>query len=227
MAFEQDRVQTITVDSYGTLVDTDAAEKALAARVKDPRPISQLWRVRSLIYTMVGNYIEQYQPFYEINRAALQYALDVHGVDLSEEERNEILSVYHELDVFPDVRGGLRRLRNQGYPVYVLSNGNPEMLDSMVQHAEIHDVVEDKISVHEIQTFKPHPSVYRHAAERTDTPIQKIVHVAGPGFDVQGAMHSGMQGAWINRAGQPWEAFGPEPDLEIESFYDLADKLGS
>ncbi|MFC7156318.1 haloacid dehalogenase type II [Halomarina halobia] len=225
--FDPDRVTTITVDSYGTLVDTDAVEARLAERVPDPEPVSKLWRSRSLMYTMVGNFIGYYQPFYEMNRNALEYALDAHDVDLSSAERDEILGAYHELDVFPDVRDGIERLRAGGYPVYVLSNGNPEMLRSMVRHAGIADVVADTISADEIRTFKPHPDIYRHGAARTGTPIDEIVHVAGPAFDVLGAMHAGMQGSWINRDKGPWESFADvSPDLTIDSFDDLAEILG-
>lgn len=55
---------------------------------------------------MVGNAIGEYDSFYELIRHALNYALDENGVDLSEDDREEILSTYHELDVFDDVHGG-------------------------------------------------------------------------------------------------------------------------
>lgn len=227
MTFDAERVETVTVDSYGTLVDPSAAEKALADRVEDPKPVSDLWRSRSLMYTMVGNAIDFYQPFYEMNRDALQYALDVHGVDLDSEERDTILEIYHDLDVFADVREGISRLRDGEYDVYVVSNGNPEMLASMVTHAEIDDLITDTISAEEVETFKPASEIYRHAAARTGTRIDRIVHTAGPSFDVLGAMHAGMQAAWLNRDGAPWESFsGREPDVTITSFHDLADELG-
>ncbi len=226
MSLDVDRIETVTVDSYGTLVDPSAAEKRLADRVDDPEPVSNTWRVQSIAYTMIANHIDAYQPFYEMNRDALQYALDAHGVDLPAEERDEILAVYHELDVFDDVREGIERLRDGGYPVYVLSNGNPEMLSSMVEHAGIGDLIEDTISAHEVETFKPDSSLYEHAADRTDTSVENVVHVAGPAFDIQGAIHAGMQGAWINRSDDPWGRFDGDPDTEISTFYALADELG-
>ena len=80
MSLDTDHIETITVDSYGTLVDPNAVEAALAERVTDPEPVSKLWRSRSLMYTMVGNVIGFYQPFYDMNRDALQYALDAHNI---------------------------------------------------------------------------------------------------------------------------------------------------
>jgi 2-haloacid dehalogenase len=225
MAFDPDRVRTVTFDSYSTLVDVEAAEAALAERVADPAPVSDLWRARSLEYTFVANHTDAYKPFYEINRDALQYALEAFGVDLPAAERDAILAVYHELDVFTDVRDGIERLRDMGYPCYVVSNGNPEMLASMVDHADIGDLIADTISADEVETFKPDAEIYRHAAARTGTPIEGIVHVTAGWFDVMGARHAGMQSAWVNRKGQPWEPFDGDPDLTIDTFHDLADEL--
>ena len=225
MTFDADRVQTVTFDSYSTIVDVEAAEQALRDRVADPRPVSQLWRSRSLAYTFIANHIDAYQPFYEMNRDALQYALDVHGADVTTEERDEILAVYHELDVFADVRDGMERLVEAGYPLYVVSNGNPEMLESMVEHANIGDLLEDTVSADEIATFKPDADLYRHAAGRTGTPIRNVAHVTAGMFDVAGAVHAGMQGVWVNRSNGPEEQFGPDPDLTVSGFDDLAERL--
>ena len=226
MGLDAERVSTVTFDSYSTLVDVDAAEQALAARVDDPEPVSRLWRARSLEYTFVANHVNAYKPFYEMNRDALQYALDVHGVDLSTESRDEILAVYHELDVFDDVRDGIERLRDGGYDCYVLSNGNPEMLASLVDHANIADLVVDTISADEVRTFKPAAEVYRHGAARTGTPIDEVVHATAGWFDVLGARHAGMQAAWVDRKGTPWEPFAGDPDTTVETLYELANRLG-
>ncbi|GGN87023.1 haloacid dehalogenase type II [Haloarcula pellucida] len=225
MTFDPGRVTTLTFDSYSTIVDVEAAEKALSERVPDPQPVSRLWRSRSLAYTFIANAVDAYKPFYEVNRDALQYALDAHGVDISTEDRDEILAVYHELDVFDDVREGMNRLYDAGYDLYVVSNGNPEMLDSMVDHAGIGGLVEDTVSADEIGTFKPDAELYRHAAARTGTPIDEIAHVTAGYFDVYGAMHAGMQGVWVNRDDGPWDAFAGDPDLTIGSFHDLVDEL--
>ncbi|WP_435344861.1 haloacid dehalogenase type II [Haloarchaeobius sp. HRN-SO-5] len=226
MSFDPERVTTVTFDSYSTLVDVDAAEKALADRVPDPEPVRDLWRARSLEYTFVANQIDAYQPFYEMNRDALAYALAANDVDLSAGERDEILAVYHELDVFDDVRESIERLRGGGYDCYVVSNGNPEMLASMVEHANIGDLVEDTVSADEVRTFKPDAELYRHAAARTGTPIDEIAHATAGWFDVVGARHAGMQAVWVDRKGLPWEPFDGDPHLTVETLADLATELG-
>ena len=41
-----------------------------------------------------------------------------------------------------------------------------------------------------------------------------------------GARHAGMQGVWLNRKDMPWEPFDGDPDLTVDSLYDVADELG-
>jgi 2-haloacid dehalogenase len=228
MSLDTDRVETVTVDSYGTLVDPRAADRALAERVEDPEPVSRLWRSRSLAYTMVGNVVDAYQPFYEMNRDALEFALAVHGVDLPPGEVDEVLSVYLDLDAFDDVRPGIERLRDAGYAVWVVSNGDPRMLAAMVESAGLEGLVAGTVSADEVRTFKPHPRIYRHAAARTGTPVDRLLHAAGPAFDVLGAKHAGAQAAWVDRYGEPWESFaGVDPDATVGGLGALADALGA
>lgn len=225
MAFDADVVSTVTFDSYSTLVDVDAAAAALADRVDNPGSVSELWRARSLEYTLVANYIDAYQPFYEMNRDALQYALNAHDEPIDSEEQDSILAVYHELDVFDDVRDVIKRLNEAGYPCYVISNGDPEMLDSMIEHASLSNLIEDTVSAHEVRTFKPAAEIYRHAAERAGTPIEEVAHVTAGWYDVLGAIHAGMQGVWVNRSDNIWESFDGTPDFTIENLHSIVDEL--
>ena len=223
--FDPDRVTTITFDSYSTVVDVASAEAALEGHVDDPGAAASLWRSHSLFYTMVANHIGEFETFYELNRHAATYALEAFGADVDEATRDEITSIYHDLRTFDDVREGMERLA-ESYDLYVVSNGNPEMLETMVETAGIGDVLADTISAAEVETYKPDAEIYRHAAARTGTPIDEIAHTTAGWFDVQGAVHAGMQGVWVNRDGGPWPTYGPEPNLEIDSFHGLADELG-
>lgn len=226
MTFDSDAVETVAFDSYGTIVDVTAVGEPLSEHVDSPEVVAKLWRNRSLGYAMVANAIEEYDSFYALNRHALRYALDTLGIELDEETQEEILSTYHELPVFDDVRAGMKRLRDGGYELYVVSNGSEEMLETMVDHGDLGDLLTDTVSADEVERFKPDAEPYRHAADRIGTPIEEICFVAAGWWDVPGAVHAGMQGVWINRQNTLWGPYETEPDLTIETFGDLADELG-
>jgi 2-haloacid dehalogenase len=227
MSFDPDAVSTVTFDSFSTLVDVGSATDALDGVVDDPDAVARHWRTRSLFYAMVSNHIDAYQPFYEMNRDALEHALASAGAAVSAAQRDEILAVYARLDVFDDVRPGIERLVDAGYDCYVVSNGNPEMLDRMVDHTEIGDLIGEAISADEVEVFKPASELYRHAAARTGTPIDEMAHAAAGWSDVMGARHAGMQGVWVERGSDPWEPFDGEPDLRVPTIAALADELGA
>jgi 2-haloacid dehalogenase len=228
MTFDPERVETVTFDSYSTIVDVASAVGALDGHVEDPGMAASHWRAHSLMYTMVANEIDEYEPFYEMNRHAATNALETFGDfedGVDEATRDEVTSVYHDLHVFEDVREGMERLADE-YDLYVVSNGNPEMLATMVEQADVGDLLVDTVSADEVETFKPHPEIYRHAAGRTGTPIDRIAHVSAGWFDVHGSKSVGMQAVWVNRDGGPFVTYGPRPDLEVESFLEFADELG-
>lgn len=111
------------------------------------------------------------------------------------------------------------------YDLYVVSNGNEEMLDSLLDYAGIGDLIESAISADEVERFKPDPDLYEHAAGKIGTPIENVAFVAAGWWDVPGAINAGMQGIWINRKDTLWGLYETAPDLTIDSFRELADEL--
>ncbi len=228
-----DEIETVTFDSYTTLVDIDYQEAALAEHVDgldDPPSVSRVWRARNMMYTVIANDIDAYTPFYEILKLSLRFALETYGYDVSDEVLETIRrEVYkNNLSIFPDVRPGMERIADEGYEMYVISNGDPEMLQEMLEQAEIADLLEDAISADEIERYKPESEIYRHGAARTGTPINRILHVSGGTMrDVWGAKHAGMRTVWLDRPEKnyPREFLGEEPDLVLPDIESLAETL--
>lgn len=227
------RVETVTVDSYTTIVDVDAQADVLAEAVPaldDPGSVSATWRSRTIQYTMIANAIDAYRPFSTLLDLSLDYALRAAGHAVDAGTREVVRRTVYEdrLVVFEDVTPALEHLADGGYPVYVLSNGDPAMLEHLLEAADLEGVVEAAISADEVEHYKPAPPIYRHAAARTDTSIDRILHVSGGSMrDVWGAGHAGMRTAWLRRPETrfPHESLGPEPDLVVDGFPDLVDRL--
>jgi 2-haloacid dehalogenase len=136
--------------------------------------------------------------------------------------------VYHDLDPFADVQRGFERLADGGYEPSICSNGNPEMLDSLVASTGIGETVAELVSAHEVRTLKPARELYEHAASRVGQEPARIAHVTAHWMDVQGAMNAGMQGIHLDRRDAPagWPSFGPPPTLTVDSLDAVCDRLG-
>ncbi|MFA5662860.1 haloacid dehalogenase type II [Castellaniella sp.] len=226
MALDVARIKTVVMDSYSTLLDVDSAAEPLRRKIGNADEVARLWRAESLMYGMLCNFYRVYEDFYELNRKALKYALKVHAIELPDSEVDDILGVYHELKVFDDVRTGVQALRGLGYPVYVLSNGSPDMLRSLVRIARIDDLITDFISVEEVHQYKPARELYLHGARRANTAAEHMVHISAGWFDVAGAQQVGMQGIWMNRKNEVPRSFGPAPDLVVQGFAEVVECLG-
>lgn len=221
MPINEDRIETVTFDSFSTVVDVDSTARVVEGYVDDPIAFAREWHARAAKYGMIGNYIDAYETYYDLHRDALEYLLSAEGISISESELEEMNAVYHEMDPFDDIRSGMKRLRDAGYDLGIISNGDPPMLDSMIETADISDLISAAVSADEIKRHKPAVELYEHAAERLDVSPGSIAHVSNGTTDVQGAMHAGMQGVWLNRQNSPPDPFGPKPDLAIDSMAGL------
>jgi 2-haloacid dehalogenase len=222
--FDPESVETVTLDSFTTLVDVHGpTREALAEHVEDPDAVASLWRSRAVDYRMVATFLDAYEPYRATTHDALEYALAVHGHELSDGAVADVVGTFEELPVFDDVRGSIERLVDAGFEVAVLSNGEPDLLASIVERAGIEDLLSAVVSADEIRAYKPAAAIYEHGAERTRTPLENLAHAATPWYDVYGAMGAGMQGIWVNRRGRPWDTFDGEPSLVVDSLAGLAD----
>lgn len=224
-AFDPDAVEVVTFDSYGTLVDTGASARVLDGIVDDPEAVAREWRRKALFYSVVAEHVDAYETYFEFHVDGLRDALGEVGVSLSDERLHELTEVYHELDPYADVREAFERLDTAGYRPSILSNGNPEMLDSLVETVGIGDTVHELVSADDVRTLKPEAALYDHAAERLGVSAAGVAHVTAHWMDVLGAEHAGMQGVWLDRGGA-WPSFDGEPSLTLDSLATLSGELG-
>jgi len=228
MTIQSERVDSIMFDSFTTLVDVrSSTRRALKTYVEEPRSIGELWRFRAVDYRMVSTFTGEYRTYIETTRDALEYALAVHDEELPASVLENLTGVFFDLDVYNDVRPELQKLAEAGYDLYVLSNGNPEVLNAMLESASIEELIEDMISADEIEIYKPDPRLYDHAIDRVGGSKTSVAHVATPWYDVYGAKHAGIQTVWVNRDDRPWDRFDGEPDLTVDSLAGVTDAFVS
>jgi 2-haloacid dehalogenase len=225
MGLDPTAIETVTFDSFSTLVDLDSTAPAVETLVEDPTSFAHDWHDRAVHYSMIANYIDAYETYYQLHRDALEYLLAARDVDVSADELDEMVSIYHEMEPFDDVRPGMKQLHEAEYDLGIISNGDPPMLDSLVRVADIDEFVTATVSADEIERHKPARELYEHAADRLEVAPESVVHVTNGRFDAQGAMHAGMQGVWLDRDGSPSDPFGPDPDLTVRSMDDFVQRL--
>jgi 2-haloacid dehalogenase len=88
----------------------------------------------------------------------------------------------------------------------LLSNGDPDLLDDLVDHAKLRTFLPVNISVAEAGIFKPDQRLYQLGIDRIgiDTPA-RCAFVSSNAWDAAGAAQFGLRVFWVNRNRQPVE----------------------
>ena len=181
--------------------------------------LSQLWRGKQLEYTWLRSLMGRYADFSAITRAALTTACNMLRLELNEAEARRLMDAYLVLKAFPDVMDTLTRLH--GRKLAILSNGSPAMLNAVVRHTRLDQLLDAVLSVDALRIFKPHPSVYAYAAERLQAPAGAIGFVSSNFWDVAGATSFGFRTFWVNRAGTAPDDLGFQPAAVLSRLTDL------
>ena len=130
---------------------------------------------------------------------------------------------YQFLSPFKEAVPGLTRLATK-YKLVMLSNGEQKFLEYLADK-RIKFKFDSILSAETVGQFKPHPSVYRFAAQALTLEPNQIMMVAAHSFDILGARHSGYRGAYVNRYDLPYDETIYKPDFITSNFIELCELL--
>ncbi len=207
-------VRAFVFDAYGTLFDVHSVVAACREVTSDPEALSREWRAKQLEYTWLRALMGRYEDFWEVTRAALQFTLKRLKIAASEEQVNRLMAAYLGLQAFPEVPETLKTLHPR-FPLAILSNGSPRMLQAAVQSSGFQPYLQHVLSVDTLKTYKPNPAVYDLAPKALGLAKETIAFVSSNSFDVIGAKAFGFQVVWCNRAKAPLDEMGITPDFTV------------
>lgn len=222
--------KVVMFDQYGTVVDmqkglTEVAAPFLRDKGWDGNPNSFVtwWRRTHFENSMIDALLhKEHTPYREIGHRAVAYTMDRAGIRYTGEEVRYLVSCIEKLTPFPDVPEALARLQTK-YKIVVLSNGDPDMLETAKQHHKI--PFDNVISVKEAESFKPHVATYTKAAEIMGVPMNEVLFVANHAFDCIGAKAAGMRTAFIDRRKRPFGGTPHQPDIWVDDMASLAEQM--
>ena len=218
------RVDAVAFDLFGTLLEVASVGPAAAEVTDDPAALVDLWRQKQIEYTWLRSLMGRYQDFWATTGDALDYSLDRLDIAVDESTRSGLMKAWLYVRTYPEVTGALDALAPR--QLAVLSNGNPEMLESTLATGGIRDRFAHVLSVDDVGVYKPHPSVYELAVKAFGLPAEQILFVSSNPWDAAGAKTFGFTVAWVNRAGAPFERLGVTPDLVVTDLAALAEAVG-
>ena len=226
----KENVKVCMFDQYGTVVDMQGGLTAIAEpflRKKgwkgSANSFVTWWRRTHFENSMIDALLHrEHTPYREIGHRAVAHVMDRAGIAYTKDEVRYLVGEIEKLKPFPEVPAALAKLHTR-YQLVVLSNGDPDMLETAKQY---HGIAFDRlISVAEANSFKPHVATYTKAVELCGLKPDQILFVANHAFDCIGAKAAGMRTAFIDRRSRPFGETPYQPDILVPTMKDLADAI--
>ena len=226
-----ERVKFLTFDIFGTVMDLTGslagpAGNFLAANGSNMtgQAFYADWRERQRIEQYQDNLLMLgHSGYLETCRRAFVYCLKKHNVSYTTEGVREFMKVYMDLQPYDDAIEGLRSLGNR-YKLVALSNGEQWYLEKLLGN-NVPVEFDAIISVDQVGLFKPAPGIYRKAVQRLECEPGEIMMVAAHAFDILGAQACGFKAAYVNRYRLPTEDSEYQPEIIVDDFVELAERL--
>ena len=228
-----ENITTLTFDIFGTVLDLagslippldDLLNQCPNTEQLNGKDVWAQWRHRQRIEQYQDNLLMLgHSGYLNVKKRALLYTLRSMKVDFKTTQIDEFMNSYNHLIPFSDAITSLEKLKTK-FKIVMLSNGEHSYLEKLA--AENIGIEFDSIySAETAGQFKPHPSVYRLAANSLNLEPNQIMMVAAHSFDILGARHSGYRGAYVDRYDLPYDESKFIPDITVSNFDELCQEL--
>lgn len=182
-------------DVLGTLFSLEPLQRKLRPAALDAWFERLLHSATSL--TLAG----QFEPFADLAEATLKTTIAKLGLQT---DPKDVLDALGRLPPDPDAEAAFERLERAKVLIGVLTNAGENQTRQLLEAAGLDERVAELVSVEEVELYKPHPAVYRHAAERLGVEPKSVTLIAAHAWDVVGAKAAGLDTIWVDRLEREW-----------------------
>ena len=182
--------------------------------------LEDMWKLRQ---DLLQENMELRNDITALRKTSLRRAAESSGYDnrLVEPAFAVFLEARHKITLYSDVVPAMHRLRDAGYCLGSLTNGNAD-----VQRLGLGHLFDFSLSAASVGKAKPHPRMFQEACRRAQVDAAELAHIGDePGSDIAGAQNAGVMAIWMNRQGLQ-SVPGSGCDAEISGMKELLTLLG-
>ena len=215
----QTPITAVLFDLDNTLIDRSEAFERLFGHWYDTLPGTGRPPDREAFVSSMANYGIGYAPIPDIYAEMLEVWLgSFPSLDAAVEAHFAAMPEMVGLD--PKTDAMLRRFRDRGVPVGVVTNGGAETQWGKLRNTGIADLVTACVVSEEFGAWKPDPAIFEHALELVGAEAESTVFVGDNSeHDILGAIGVGMSTAWMS-LGREWEIESGRPDYVLDAVWE-------
>jgi 2-haloacid dehalogenase len=152
---------------------------------------------------------------------SLERWADERGHPWNERDGEALLRSMESWQPFPDTVPALRRAKEAGLRLFIVSNTDRSIIQHTLRQLELD--LDGVVVAEDCRAYKPDRGPFERVVEETREAPERILHVAfGFKYDIGPARRLGFRTAWVNRRAEPRP--GPDrPDHEWRDLWGLAE----
>ena len=214
--------KAIIFDAYGTLFDVNSAAEKSKNKIGDKwEAFANYWRTTQLEYTWLRSLMHRHKDFWQITEDSLDKSMKVFNIN--KDMKTELLNLYKKLSPFSEVKETLENLKKKEIKLSILSNGTPELLNTLVVSNKFDTIFDDIFSIEEVRIYKPDSKVYDLPVNKYKIKPEEIIFLSANTWDVSGGGNYGYNSVWVNRNNTVFDNLDYKPFKEIKSLQQLLD----
>lgn len=214
--------KAIIFDAYGTLFDVNSAAEKSKNKIGDKwEAFANYWRTTQLEYTWLRSLMHRHKDFWQITEDSLDKSMKVFNIN--KDMKTELLNLYKKLSPFSEVKETLENLKKKEMKLSILSNGTPELLNTLVVSNKLETIFDDIFSIEEVRIYKPDSKVYDLPVNKYKIKPNEIIFLSANTWDVSGGGNYGYNSVWVNRNNTVFDNLDYKPFKEIKSLQQLLD----
>ena len=214
--------KAIIFDAYGTLFDVNSAAEKSKNKIGDKwEAFANYWRTTQLEYTWLRSLMHRHKDFWQITEDSLDKSMKVFNIN--KDMKTELLNLYKKLSPFSEVKETLENLKKKEIKLSILSNGTPELLNTLVVSNKLDTIFDDIFSIEEAGIYKPDSKVYDLPVNKYKIKPNEIIFLSANTWDVSGGGNYGYNSVWVNRNNTVFDNLDYKPFKEIKSLQQLLD----
>ena len=215
----------IVFDVNETLLDLEVLHPVFDRIFGDPAAL-RLWFANLITYSEALTLAGVYVPFTDIGAAVLEMLAASRGIRVTGDDAAELTDRFATMPAHPEVPAALRRLRENGFRLFTLTDNTLAISGRQLEHAGVVDVFERRFSVDEsVRRHKPAGEAYESVAAALQLDPGDLCLIACHVWDTIGAQAAGWQAGLIQRPGNAPLGVGPQPDYIGDDLDEIADQL--
>lgn len=219
--------KVLAFDIYGSLIDTKNITSKFDSIVPDlPADFAKLWTSKIIEYGFRKGLMGTFTTHAECKIQALDFVLMHYNLQISGDQKSELIHAFEQLPAFSEVNEGLSKIDKEHYALIAFTSGDKNDIEMLLDQAGIINLFDQVITTSTVDAIKPQAKAYQYLVDETGVNKENICLISSNPFDIIGSMHFGFNAIWVKRNENaifdPWDM---QPTAVISSYLELASCL--